>query len=204
MREVILTLSNSRSAKMAFRIQSQTFFLTYPQCNLLHEEVKELIFAKQIERFKIKSYLIAKEFHEDGIATHFHVYLKLEKKFNCNSQEWFDIRGFHPNIQSCRSPEKVIGYASKDGDYIKSDDISIEKKLSWGDMDKNITTSKQFMKNIHDNFPKEYWNNFDRLQSAANRHFRADAVEEPIPLESPAITTAAMDKWVNEELPSVK
>lgn len=188
---------------MAFRIQCQTFFLTYPQCNLSHEDIKTDLFAKQIPRFTIKQYLIAKENHATE-GTHFHVYLKLDKKFNCTTQAWFDIRGFHPNIQAARSPAKVVTYCAKDNDYIKSDDLEIDNKLTWAQMDQDITTVKQFMNNVHDNYPDKYWLNYDRLKSAAMQHFRPDAVEEPIPLELPAITTPAMDKWVNEELPSVR
>lgn len=204
MREVILTLSNSRSAKMAFRIQSQTFFLTYPQCNLQHEEVKELLKAKEVPRFKIKSYLIAKEKHADGIAEHFHVYLKLEKKFNCNNQEWFDIRGFHPNIQSCRSPADVIAYASKDGDYIKSDDISIEKKVTWSEIDTDMHTVNEFMKNVKKHFPKEYWLHYDKIKSTAEQHFKVENVYEAQVLASPAVPLDAMLNWCAAEYPKVR
>lgn len=184
------------------RIQNTAFFLTYPQCNLTHEDIKQGLYSKQIPRFTIDQYLIAKEDHADG-GKHFHVYLKLQKKFNCNDERWFDIEGFHPNIQACRSPKDVIMYVTKDNDYIKSDNLSIEIKGHWSDMDKDITTVKEFMANVKKYFPKEYWNNYERIKSAAEHHFKTDTVAEPQHLPAPAITTPTMDHWVDTELKSV-
>lgn len=98
----------------AFRITSKGFFLTYPRCELSKEHLlKALRFKRPAEKI-----LVSRELHEDG-APHLHVYLLYGKEFDCRNERFFDVDGFHPNIQSAKSLKAVQAYVKKDGDYIQ-------------------------------------------------------------------------------------
>lgn len=65
---------------------------------------------------------MSKELHDDG-GIHFHVYLCFASKRDLRSQRHFDLHGFHPNIQSCRSAKAVLKYVVKDGEYVANFDV---------------------------------------------------------------------------------
>lgn len=49
-----------------------------------------------------------------------HAWLKLEKKVNIGDPKLFDIEGYHPNLQGCRSNADVVKYVVKDKDYVSN------------------------------------------------------------------------------------
>lgn len=98
-----------------FRIQAKGWFLTYPKCSLTKEEVLEALKEK---RSGLKQVLVSRELHEDG-SPHLHCYLYYDSKFDCSNQRFFDIAGYHPNVQSAKSLKAVRDYVKKDGDYIQ-------------------------------------------------------------------------------------
>jgi len=98
-----------------FRVDSKGWFLTYPKCALTKEEV---LSALKDKRKGLKSVLVSRELHEDG-EPHLHCYLYYEKEFSCKNERFFDISGFHPNVQSAKSVRAVQAYIKKDGDFIQ-------------------------------------------------------------------------------------
>lgn len=114
-----------------FRINSQQFFLTYPQCEASPDEaLAELHNIAQAKRFVIEAYIIAQEKHEDG-NHHLHVWLKTGHKLNVGSHTFFDFKGFHGKYEGCRSNKAVIKYVMKEGNYISSlSDKEIESLTS--------------------------------------------------------------------------
>jgi hypothetical protein len=117
----------------AFRIQASHLAITYPQCELDSEVIKEKLFSKLDG---IQHYVIAREKHQDG-NYHIHVYLGLQKKCNIRNARFFDIDGFHPNVQACWSPRLWYNYVKKDGEYIED--------FSW-----KCLSSKNYVRNKAD------------------------------------------------------
>lgn len=105
---------------MTFNLRGKNFFFTYPQ----YDGSIELIRDTLVQLFAslgrvVGKYIIASERHEDG-NLHRHCYIGLDdevRESRCPAGK-FDIGGNHPNIQTCRSTEKVIRYVVKDEDYI--------------------------------------------------------------------------------------
>lgn len=96
---------------MSFRLNASNVFLTYPQCDLDRDEV-----LKHLKTLECDKCVVASEYHKDG-SPHLHAYIHFNKKRNIKSQNFFDIQGYHPNIQACRSIKAVAKYITKDGNY---------------------------------------------------------------------------------------
>jgi len=128
---------------MSFRINSASFFLTYPQCPLpTQEAISQLIYDNHPH---VKEYIAAEETHQDG-SPHLHVYLLMKKKKNIKNPRHFDLTGpftetYHGNYQNARSRTKVLRYIMKTGVY----DTNIP---TW-DLPTISTASKSWKEMIH-------------------------------------------------------
>lgn len=185
---------------MVFRFQAINVFLTYPQCNLSKERVLELI--KLIR--PVKDYCVAQEQHADG-TPHIHAWFNFVTKCNTENQNYFDIEGFHPNIQKPRSIKSVQEYITKDENYIHSPKYKdLAEKKPWSEMGNDCTTVNEFMEQVKENHPKEFWLHNRQLRDAAELYFKQQSnVHEPITPPMPMIPTAEMENWVTTELPKV-
>lgn len=94
-----------------FRIQARNVGLTYPQCPLDKSVVLERL--RVLLRDNFHSGLAAAEQHADG-NQHLHVYLRLVSKPNIRDSRFFDLEGYHPNVQSLRSAKNWVLYCTKD------------------------------------------------------------------------------------------
>lgn len=104
------------------RLNRKTFFLTYPQCSLDPECVLDWMLKKGGEQI-----VVGREKHQDG-NLHLHVFVQFEKKKNLKRADYFDIKGFHPNIgqdksfgnkDEKQSKKDMIAYVIKGGDYVE-------------------------------------------------------------------------------------
>lgn len=95
-----------------FKYDSQTAFLTYPQCDLgINELIDELRKVQDILWARV-----CREKHDDG-NPHLHAVLKFTKRVQSRQARIFDVKGYHPNIQSVRSIKKSLDYVAKDGEF---------------------------------------------------------------------------------------
>lgn len=102
-----------------FHFQGRSLFLTYPRC-----EKSPFWLATQLRGAprvgeKIKGMYIVSEQHkeedEEGVDLHLHALVILTKKCNWrNFGRELDFEGYHPNIQTARSPKDVLAYIKKD------------------------------------------------------------------------------------------
>ena len=69
----------------------------------------------------VEEVIVSKELHQDG-NTHYHVYAKFSRKKDIRNNRYFDYKGIHPNIQSCRNILAWKQYIKKDGDFISYPD----------------------------------------------------------------------------------
>jgi len=94
-------------------MDATTFFLTYPQTSLTHDElynallnVKPIVWAR-----------VAIEQHEDG-QPHLHAVIRFGARVKTRSDmHVFDVATRHPNIQVPRRLKDVLEYCGKDGNY---------------------------------------------------------------------------------------
>ena len=103
------------------RIRSARWFLTYPKCPL----TKEVLLDALKEKMEVKEYIVAEELHQDG-NPHLHAYLLLGSQLRWNAKsapDYWDVDGYHPHVEACRSWRCVADYCKKDGDYITNIDL---------------------------------------------------------------------------------
>lgn len=97
-----------------FRFTAKNVFLTYPRCDVTPADMGEHL--KTI--WDCKFILVVQENHDDadehdGIGVHLHCLLMGNRKKNIKRPDYFDFRGFHPNIQAVRKPNDVFNYCLK-------------------------------------------------------------------------------------------
>ena len=98
-----------------FRLNSKSFFLTYPRCELEPKLFFELL-SKVVEKHgrKVQVCVSSSEDHKTTEGKHIHSYFVLDKKIDVSSQTYFDISYgncvYHPNIQKPRNKVFVLKY----------------------------------------------------------------------------------------------
>lgn len=101
--------------KQKFRINARSVFLTYPQCPLSKEELLTFLCTLKYEAQYV---IVCMEKHKDG-TPHLHALINFQKKIDLQNQRFFDINGYHPNIQTTKNINASITYIKKCGDYIE-------------------------------------------------------------------------------------
>jgi len=147
---------------MPFRLSCKTVYLTYPRCNLSKEDLlNDLKALKPIQR-----YAVCQEKHQDG-SLHLHALLCYDKKHESANERYYDIRGFHPNVQPCRSIKDVYNYISKDGDYISN--FNPNKKARFSVEMEDAETKEDFINLIKQSDYQAYVINHDKIEAYAEK-----------------------------------
>lgn len=180
-----------------FRIAAKKFFITYPQCPVTKDELKT-----HLNSFGggLSNYCICTEKHQDG-SPHLHALVSFNDKIDVRSPHYFDLtnqnQNYHPSIEPVRNWSASLRYVMKDGDYISggSDEdfwLSVEQSTSVTD----------FMGKWLRRKPKEYWLNYDKLYSAAEKHFIRHDVGQytPVFAKDSFILPQAITDWYNSNL----
>jgi len=120
----------SRSAEKPskFRIDSRSWFLTYPKLDLSKEEALRLLQLKLASK-PITGAVVCRELHEDG-SPHIHAYILLEKRFCCQNARFWDLNGHHGDYQMAKSIEAVSKYIKKDGDFVEFGTLDWKEKVN--------------------------------------------------------------------------
>lgn len=108
---------------MTFRIQTKKLFATYSQCSLK----KQVVLDWFMTNFEVDKYIVAHEKHKDG-GDHLHVYMELFVKCDIKNPRRCDIHGFHPKMESVRSPSKCQRYCKKENDYLSNMLFDVEAR----------------------------------------------------------------------------
>lgn len=147
----------------SYRLNTRTVYLTYPRCPL------EMQFM--LEKLRtLKDYIhyaICRELHQDGSA-HLHVMLQFTNPINTRNSRYFDIEGYHPNVQSARRPKDVLAYIRKDGNFIDN----WPTKRSYGEILSEASNFDTFMEMVKSNQPKDYILHHDKLEYYAEKFFK--------------------------------
>lgn len=184
-----------------FRVNAQQFFLTYPQCTLNSQDI---LAGLQSVR-DVETYVIGEEKHLDG-HPHIHAYIKFKTKVNSVNPSVFDVRGFHPNIQSARNTKAVISYVKKEGNYIsnliETDTDGGSRKRKWKEILENATNQESFLTSVKQEFPRDYCLNLQRLKEVAQHEW-----PEKTPRFQPSFTqftrTTDLQEWETENIQSI-
>lgn len=105
--------------KMAFRLQSTTYFLTYKGRSDSGQKLTKEALANYLNRASMKNqilpekYLVCQQRYASGQA-HFHVILVYPRRKQVTSQDAFDYLGIHPNIQPMRNMKAALAYVYKE------------------------------------------------------------------------------------------
>lgn len=92
-----------------FDLRAKSLAITYPQCKLS----KEMVLSHLGVLHKDAVYIIvAAETHKDG-NPHLHACVLLPKPFRTKRARFWDLEGFHPNVQGIRSIPKWLDYIKK-------------------------------------------------------------------------------------------
>jgi hypothetical protein len=146
----------------AFRLSAAQLFLTYPQCEIAPIILLELLKSLPVlSAHTIEDYVIAQEDHQD-LAKHLHVYLRQSSKLNLKDAKKLDVthesRGYHPNIQGCRSAKACLAYVTKGGIYISSRPIEEiqSQNATWADILKSSNSAAEFHAALLTAHPRDY------------------------------------------------
>jgi len=187
---------------MAFQFNSKNIFLTYPQAptHWTLESVYQAVSKFTAE--PLKSYVIAKEAHEDG-SPHFHVLLCYAVPFRSRNARVFDFDEAHPNIQSARSVKKCYAYCIKDGDYITHGfDQLAGAKPSWATVIAESEDKESFMAAAHVAFPRDFVLSREKLEYFATSYYKKQI--NYVPVYNDFVIPDILNFWVNDELRSNK
>jgi len=87
-----------------FRLSGKNYFITFPQCDVSLADMRDHLL--DLEGDRINWMVLARELHQDG-NPHLHIQIEFCNSKSVKRQDYFDFRGFHPNMQISRSMKRV-------------------------------------------------------------------------------------------------
>ncbi|WKZ08266.1 replication associated protein A [Urochloa decumbens associated virus] len=113
-------MSNTEQAGPSqFKFKGQNAFLTYPRCNLDPETVGLMLWSL-LTPYGVSYVHVSREHHKDG-TPHLHALTQARRRVHTTNHRFFDLEGFHPNVQAVRNPKAVLSYVSKhpSGEFVQ-------------------------------------------------------------------------------------
>lgn len=176
-------------------------FLTYPQCNLDREQLRDILVPKS----GATKYLIGRERHEDG-NYHLHVYLHFGRRRRFVGADAFDVDGHHPNVQKPRSAGSVIAYCCKeDTEPLANFDYQAGiPREGWSDILDQSGCKREFLEAVRRRFPRDYVLNLGRLLEFCEWRFGRDETPYVGRARSEFREPDALSDWVGTNLVEVR
>nr|APD29099.1 RepA [Sugarcane chlorotic streak virus]APD29104.1 RepA [Sugarcane chlorotic streak virus]APD29109.1 RepA [Sugarcane chlorotic streak virus]APD29119.1 RepA [Sugarcane chlorotic streak virus]APD29124.1 RepA [Sugarcane chlorotic streak virus] len=209
----------STNPSRRFKHRNVNTFLTYPHCNLEPEAVGLELWSL-IAPWNPAYILVSRETHEDG-DWHLHALAQSVKPVYTSNQRFFDISGFHPNIQSAKSSDKVREYILKNpvktwekGTFIPRKKTFLgastepkQPKPSKDDIVRDIiehSTSKQeYLSMLQKALPYEWATKLQYFEYSANKLFPEthEIYTSPHPPSQPdLLNMTSIEDWLNTNL----
>lgn len=113
-------------------------FLTYPQCSLGKEVVRDCLIVK-LREYELEGLIVAHELHADQQGDHLHVLVALKHVIEVTDPRFFDILGRHGNYKGVKRLEQAVAYITKGFDYV-----------TWGTLSTLVTPAKQRKEKVSD------------------------------------------------------
>nr|WKU84299.1 repA protein [Maize streak virus]WKU84371.1 repA protein [Maize streak virus] len=210
----------SSSSNRQFSHRNVNTFLTYPHCPENPEILCQMLW-ELVGRWTPKYIICAREAHRDE-SFHLHALVQTDKPVRITDSRFFDINGFHPNIQSAKSVNKVRDYILKEplalferGTFIprKSSFLgnpskgNSEKKPSKDEIMREIishSTSKQeYLSLVRKEFPYDWATKLQYFEYSANKLFPEIQEEfiSPHPPSSPdLLCNESIKDWLQPNI----
>lgn len=194
-----------------FRIQGKTFFLTYPQCDRAKEDLHAYI--KSLDPTAVLAIITCKEEHEDG-SPHLHCVVQYTTRKDIRDERYYDYEGFHPNIQTCRSPKASVTYVMKGGDFINEGFDFARKVDVWTEFKKAVAESSnadEVMTKTMDACGTAGLKLYFQLRAAADKYCKGSRKHTPLMSYPEAFVlpdavegyVEAFAGWIDYEVPPV-
>jgi len=177
-------------------------FLTYPQCPLEREQLRDFF----IDLAPDCAYIIGRELHDDG-NPHLHAYVHFGARRRFRDGRVFDVEGYHPNIQKPRSAEHCVAYCRKeDASPLVSGNLRVVSTLKsgWGDLLDVSETREQFLMGARERFPRDYVLSLERLLFFCEWKFGRAATEYSGRGRDDFREPACLTDWVRTNLLEVR
>lgn len=131
----------------AFRMDSKTFFLTFPHTDTSPETALVRLKALFQGYRTVEKVICSQEPHKDG-SPHIHLVFQLNDAVNIRDPHYFDrICGKHGNYQTCRTFLRSVLYVGKLGNFLIEgmDYAALEKAVAKKKSSKSDTIAKDVM-----------------------------------------------------------
>lgn len=156
-----------------YQLCSKNVFLTYSQCPLQKEYLLEQLRIKIGNDASIR---VGHEMHQDE-GHHLHVFITNPTDIRTRDQRFFDVEGYHPNIQSARKRKECYTYCGKDGDFIDDGPAFEfrEDKRRWEEIH-DAETPEQVRELVKKVSPRDSVVNFDKIEAFIRFKFQDKVV----------------------------
>lgn len=174
-------------------------FLTYPQCTLEREQLRDF-FTRLCPEC---SYLIARECHSDG-NFHLHAYVHFGRRRRFTTADCFDVEGYHPNIQKPRRVADVVAYCRKeDSQPLEQGTFPSERGNGWGEIIRESRSRDEFLERARERFPGHYVLSLERLLFFCEYEWGRAATPYSGRTRDSFREPASLTEWVTENLREV-
>lgn len=147
-----------------FAFDGQLAFLTYPQCGLTREELRDFL----VGTLGVRQFCIARELHEDG-SPHLHAIARWERRKRLVGSGCFDVGGHHPNVQRPRSLRDCLAYVRKeDSEYLDSEPPLVVPECrgdAYGELLSLAEGPDDFLARVGEQRPRDLVLYLERLQA---------------------------------------
>lgn len=187
-------------AQRQFTFDGIHAFLTYPQCPLGRQELRDFL----VNTVGVQKYLIARERHSDG-NHHLHAYIHFGRRRRFTHSTAFDVGGHHPNIQTPRSARSVIAYCCKeDAEPLANfDHRAGEPRVGWGDILARSTSRREFLDLCRECFPRDYVLHLGQILEFCEHEFGVEETQYGGRRRDEFQELPTLTSWVNDYLSSV-
>lgn len=152
----------------AFRLSCRHVGLTYAQCPLSREKVREFLLSRTVA---IDGYAIAVERHSDG-GQHLHVYLRAVSKFNVRDCRYFDIVvdsvTYHPNILKPKVVSDWVAYCLKEDAEALTRGVAVKRSIGEAFDKRGVEEAMEF---IRSNFPREALISGEAIRNSLTQYY---------------------------------
>lgn len=170
--------------------------------------------ANWLERKPYDYVCIAREAYPTVEGHHFHIFVQFKEILDVQSDKYFDLAQYHPNIQLAKSDKPAAFYCKKDGEFWEDGTLvpffGERKRKRADDVDeiysaglRNSTTPQEFMDYIREHAPRDFATSYERLLAMANAVFTPPDRPQYVPIHTRDEFTKVpqeMDDWVMQYL----
>lgn len=165
-----------------FRLECKFVALTYSQCDRLDEEPLFTFLTSGLGKNPDYA-LLAREQHADG-GRHFHALLYYNDGLRTRKSRYFDIDGFHPNVQPVREPKAWFSYCTKEPNYREFGVLPSKLSPKAGDWESCLAKAENqqdFYDRIKCSFPRDWIIFNDKITVYGQKYFQGKEPYVPNP-----------------------